>query len=105
MRIKEHPIIEFDHESKMVDFIFDDKQYQGVEGEPIACALHECGVMVLGHSRTGRARGLYCAIGNCSACLATVDGVSNIRLCVEKLKGGMVIKRQQGRGIITPKQK
>lgn len=100
MRIKNHPVLKFESQ-KEVSFIFDGKTYKGIEGQPIVCALHDSGVMVLGHSHTGRARGLYCAIGNCSACVATVNGVSNVRLCVEKLKEGMIVEKQQGRGIIN----
>ncbi|MCL2555973.1 MAG: (2Fe-2S)-binding protein [Firmicutes bacterium] len=100
MRIKNHPVLNFDDRQDLVEFTFDGKTYTGVLGEPIACALHNNGVMILGHSHTGRSRGLYCAIGNCSACLASVNGQSNIRLCTTKLEEGMVIIKQHGRGII-----
>ncbi|MCL2822028.1 MAG: (2Fe-2S)-binding protein [Firmicutes bacterium] len=99
MRIKNHPILNF-KEGKQVSFVFDGKPYKGEEGKPISCALHDNDIMLLGHSHTGRARGLYCAIGNCSACLATVNGVSNVRLCVEPLTEGTVIQKQFGKGII-----
>jgi len=101
MRIKNHPVLNFEKEQKIVDFIFDGKAYKGNEGEPIICALHDNDIMILGHSHKGRARGLYCAIGNCSACVATVNGKSNIRLCVTKLEAGMVIVKQNGKGIIN----
>lgn len=100
MRIKQHPILNFEESGKTVKFVFDGKTYEGKDGEPIACALHAAGVRVLGHSHKGRPRGLYCAIGNCSSCLATVDGVSNVRICVEKLREGMVIEPQEGKGLI-----
>ena len=100
MRIKNHPILKFEENPKIVEFIFDGKTYKGVKGEPIICALHDSGIMVLGHSHKGRARGLYCAIGNCSACVASVNGISNVRLCATKLEEGMVIVKQKGRGII-----
>jgi len=100
MRIKNHPILHFDDADNLIEFVFDGQVYHGVEGEPIACALHNNGVMVLGHSHSGRTRGLYCAIGNCSACLASINGKSNIRLCTTKLEKGMVIVKQHGKGII-----
>lgn len=100
MRIKNHPILNFEENAQTVSFTFDGKTYQGKEGEPIVCALHAAGVKVLGHSHDGRPRGLYCAIGNCASCLATVNGVSNVRICVEKLCGGMVIETQRGKGLI-----
>lgn len=100
MRISEHPVLTF-AEKKTVKFVFDGKEYYGVEGEPVSCALHANGIRILGHSHDkNRPRGLYCAIGNCSSCLATVNGVSNVRICVEKLKENMIIEMQNGRGRI-----
>ena len=45
-RIKHHPILEFG-EGRVVRFTFDGKELTGVQGEPIACALHAAGVRVL----------------------------------------------------------
>lgn len=98
VRIEKHPILEFG-ERKTVLFMFDGKPMEGYEGEPIASALHAAGVAALRHShRLGRPRGLFCAIGNCSSCLMTVDGVPNVRVCVEPLKEGMQVSTQTGRG-------
>ncbi|MEW6662042.1 MAG: (2Fe-2S)-binding protein [Bacillota bacterium] len=98
MRITKHPILEFQRGEK-VSFIFDGKQVEGFAGEPIAAALHAAGVKVLHHShRLNRPRGFYCAIGNCSSCLMVVDGVPNVRVCVEPLKDGMVVQTQKGKG-------
>lgn len=98
MRIAQHPILEF-QKGREVEFTFDGKAYKGFEGEPIAAALHAAGVMVLGHSHEkNRPRGFYCAIGNCSSCLMTVDGMPNVRVCTEKLKEGMVVETQRGKG-------
>jgi len=76
---------------------------EGFEGEPIAAALHANGVRVLRHSPSlGRPRGFFCAIGNCSSCFMVVDDRPNTRVCVEKLKEGMVIERQTGKGRLEP---
>ncbi|MCL2675437.1 MAG: (2Fe-2S)-binding protein [Firmicutes bacterium] len=99
MRINKHPILNFE-EGETVSFVFGGQRFEGKAGEPIACALHAAGVKILGHSHEGRPRGLYCAIGNCSSCLATVDGISNVRICVEKLREGMVVEMQEGKGLI-----
>ena len=100
MRIKEHPILEFPT-GKEVMFTFDGQEMTGIEGEPIAAALHAAGVRVLRHSpRLGRARGFFCAIGTCSSCLMTVDGVPNVRVCIEPLKEGMVVQTQKGHGVL-----
>ncbi|HNT04090.1 MAG: (2Fe-2S)-binding protein [Clostridiaceae bacterium] len=100
MRIEQHPIITF-NKGRKVQFTFDGKVYEGYEGEPIAAALHDAGIRVLGHThKLGRPRGFYCAIGNCSSCLMVVDGKPNVRVCVEKLKEGMAVETQIGRGDI-----
>ena len=98
MRIVDHPILTFKKEGE-VNFIFDGKNLKGYEGEPIAAALHAAGVKVLRHSaESKRPRGFYCAIGNCSSCLMTVDGKPNVRVCTEKLNEGMVVETQRGKG-------
>jgi aerobic-type carbon monoxide dehydrogenase small subunit (CoxS/CutS family) len=74
---------------------------EGFLGEPIIAALHAAGVRVLRHSlRHKRPRGLFCAIGNCSQCLMTVDGVPNVRVCTEPLRAGMIVTTQEGKGVL-----
>ena len=100
MRINDHPILEFQKGRKVV-FNFDGSQVEGFEGEPIAAALHASGIRVLSHSlKHNRPRGFWCAIGNCSSCNMRVNGVPNVRTCVEPLREGMVVETQQGRGDI-----
>jgi len=98
IRLKNHPILEF-HKGPKVTFFFDGKKMEGYEGEPVAAALHAQGIRVLKHSsRHNRPRGLFCAIGNCSSCSMKVNGVPNVRICVEPLLDGMVIESQKGQG-------
>ena len=98
MRIEDHPILTF-RRGKKVSFTFDAKELEGYEGEPIAAALHDAGVRVLRESpKMHRPRGFYCAIGNCSSCLMTVDGKPNVRVCVEELREGMKVETQKGKG-------
>ena len=98
MRIKEHPILEF-KKGKRISFTFEGKKMFGYEGEPIASARHDTGVMVLRYSlRHNRPRGFFCAIGRCSSCLMEVDGVPNVRTCITPLREGMSIRRQVGKG-------
>ncbi|WBW95561.1 (2Fe-2S)-binding protein [Oceanirhabdus sp. W0125-5] len=98
MRIEEHPIIDFNRRDK-INFNFNGGTIEAYEGETIAAALYAAGVKVLGHSLfKHRPRGLYCAIGNCSSCLMTVNGVPNVRICVTKAEDGMMVKSQIGRG-------
>jgi len=101
LRIKDHPILNFDYSEK-VKFYFEDQELEGVKGEPIASALHAAGIKVLSHSRHhNRPRGFFCAIGNCSSCTMRVNGIPNVRVCVEPLEEGMVVERQKGRGEIN----
>lgn len=98
MRLVEHPILTFQR-GKEVSFTLDGKEMKGFEGEPIAVALHAAGVKVLSHSLVKRRpRGFFCAIGNCSSCLMTVNGVPNVRTCTEPLAEGMVVETQAGKG-------
>lgn len=100
MRIINHPILQFPEKTK-VQFSFNGTAMEGYAGEPIAAALHAAGVTVLRHSHNlNRPRGLFCAIGNCSSCLMVVNGVPNIRVCVEPLAQGMTVETQTGRGML-----
>jgi len=100
MRIKNHPILSFP-QGKKVAFTYNGHLLEGVEGEPIAAALHDNGIKVLSHShKDARPRGLYCAIGNCSSCKMVVNGKANIRVCMEPLQQGMAVNTQTGRGEI-----
>lgn len=98
MRIENHPILEFNRGEK-ITFTFDGREIEGYDGETIAAALHAAGIKELAKSpELHRPRGLFCAIGNCSSCLMVVDGEPNIRVCVEKVKNGMKVETQIGKG-------
>lgn len=101
LRIEKHPVLSFP-ERKLVKFFFDNEEYQGYEGEPIAAALHAAGVKTLRRSpQKNRARGFFCAIGRCSSCIMEVDGQINIMTCITPLQEGMRIRMQKGHGTIT----
>ncbi|MGB9719861.1 MAG: (2Fe-2S)-binding protein [bacterium] len=98
--ITEHPILQFKRGRK-VKFYFEDKEFEGYEGLPIAAALHAAGIRVLRFSeKYNRPRGFFCAVGKCSSCLMEVDGRPNVMVCMEPLRKGMVVKRQKGKGIL-----
>lgn len=100
MRIDQHPILEFDRGEK-VTFFYNGREIDGYTEETIAAALHAAGIRTLGHSpELHRPRGLFCAIGNCSSCFMTVDGQPNVRVCVTKVKAGMRVEEQEGKGVI-----
>ncbi len=100
MRIEKHPILTWD-KGKKVKFTFEGQELEGYETETIAAALHANGIRVLRESEEmHRPRGLYCAIGNCSSCLMVVDGIPNVRVCVVKLREGMDVRKQLGKGVL-----
>ena len=101
MRIEEHPILDF-HKDNKISFTFNGETLEGYEGETIAAALHASGVKILGKSLfMHRPREFYCAIGNCSSCMMTVNGVANVKTCVTDLEEGMVVEIQEGKGVIA----
>ncbi len=102
LRIDSHPVLDFP-QKKIVKFFFEGKEYEGLEGEPIAAALHAAGVKMLRRSpQKNRARGFFCAIGRCSSCIMEVDGEINIMTCITPLKEGMQVRMQKGHGTIQP---
>lgn len=100
MRLEQHPILQFDRGEK-VTFTFNGQLVEGYTHETIAAALHAAGIRELGHSQNlNRPRGLFCAIGNCSSCFMTVDGEPNVRVCITKVRDGMVVMEQVGKGVV-----
>ena len=95
-RINEHPILDF-KKGKGVTFYYEGQELKGCEGETIAAALYAAGVRSLHETeKKHRHRGLFCAIGNCSSCLMKVNGIPNVRVCVEPLREGITVERQVG---------
>ena len=95
-RIEQHPILEF-KKGREVTFTYEGQELKGYEGETIAAALHAAGVRSVHESeKKHRHRGLFCAIGNCSSCLMKVNGIPNVRVCVEPLREGIAVERQVG---------
>jgi len=99
-RIGDHPILEFER-GREIRFDLDGRALEGYETETIAAALHASGVRILRRSiGRDRPRGFFCAIGRCSSCLMTVDGVPNIMTCVTPLRSGMRVETQRGKGAL-----
>jgi len=98
MRIEKHPILTFER-GKEIYFTFDGKRIKAFEGETIAAALHADGIIKYNTSpKLHRPRGLFCAVGHCSSCLMTVNGIPNTRICVTRAEEGMIVHSQNPRG-------
>ncbi|MDR1217284.1 MAG: (2Fe-2S)-binding protein [Oscillospiraceae bacterium] len=99
MRIDEHPVLGAAPERREVKFTHDGAELTGYDGEPIAAALRAAGVMIHRYTKKyDSPRGVFCAIGRCTDCVMTVDGVSNVRTCVTALREGMAVDTQRGAG-------
>src|SRR2546421_7053782 len=78
-----------------VEFTYDGKRVSGFAGDTIGSALFADGRRVFSRSfKYHRPRGLLCCSGHCPNCMMTVDGVPNVRTCVEPLREGAVVTPQ-----------
>jgi sarcosine oxidase subunit alpha len=76
-------------------FSFDGRQVDAFEGDTIGSALFADGRRVFSRSfKYHRQRGLVCCSGSCPNCLMEVDGVPNVRVCVEPARAGARVRAQ-----------
>ena len=81
--------------SQRVSFTFEGKRIEGVQGDTVGSALYASGVRTFTRSfKYHRSRGLLCVSGSCPNCLMNVDGVPNVRTCMEPLREGMSVRHQ-----------
>ena len=99
MRVTHHPILGDLPDSNEVKILVDGKALTALAGEPIAAALAAAGIRVHRYTeeRT-EPRGIFCAIGQCTDCVMTVNGIPNVRTCVTPVVDGMVVETQHGSG-------
>ena len=99
LRIRQHPILGEQPQGRQVTIYFDGKPLSAIEGEPIAAVLTEAGVRVFRHTaREDHPRGIFCAIGRCTDCAMTVNGVPGVRTCITRVEEGMRVEIQHGLG-------
>ena len=76
---------------------FDGQAVPARDGDSVATALLASGITVTGTNPvSGDARGPYCMMGACYACLAVIDGRANRQTCMTPVRDGMVVTRQEG---------
>jgi sarcosine oxidase, subunit alpha len=82
-RLERHPLTPIEH-GPSVTFYRNGRPIQGFANEPLAVAEYAANQRVLSRSmRYHRARGLFCGTGNCTSCFQSLNGVPNVRTCVE----------------------
>jgi sarcosine oxidase subunit alpha len=81
--------------SRTVSFRYGSERIEAFAGDTIGSALYGHGRRVFSRSfKYHRPRGLACCSGHCPNCMMSVDGVPNVRVCVEPVREGAVVKAQ-----------
>ncbi len=74
---------------------FDGTPVRAYAGESVAAALYAGGHRVLSRSlKYHRPRAFFCLEGHCCGCLMRIDGVPNLRACLEPCRDGLVVAPQ-----------
>jgi len=88
--------------STRVVFTFDGLAVGGYAGDTIGSALYASGRRLFSRSfKYHRPRGLLCCSGHCPNCLMTVDGVPNVRACMEPIRQGAEVETQNVLGSLN----
>jgi predicted molibdopterin-dependent oxidoreductase YjgC len=75
---------------RAVNILVDGLTVPAFDGESIAAALLAAGWRALRTApRRAEPRGMYCGIGLCFECVATVDGQGSVRTCRTPVRDGM----------------
>ena len=83
--------------SRSITFEFNGRTVAAHPGDTIGSALAASGRALLSRSfKYHRPRGLLCVSGKCPNCMMQVDGVPNVRSCVEPVRAGMKVRTQKG---------
>lgn len=93
-RLPSHPSERLNRASP-VSITMDGRLLPAFEGDTVGSAMAANGVVITGRSfKYHRPRGLRCMTGACASCMVTVDGVPNVRACLEPVRDAMVVRRQ-----------
>lgn len=99
MLVENHPILETYERGKEVHITFDGKEVVAYEGQVVAAALLAAGYSQFRETqKEHKKRGLFCGIGRCTDCMMIIDGKPNQRTCVTRVRDGMKVETQYGRG-------
>jgi sarcosine oxidase subunit alpha len=90
MRLPPQPGEHIDR-GRPLTFEYDGTPVTGFAGDTLGSALFASGRRVFSRSfKYHRPRGLLCCSGACPNCMMTVDGVPNVRVCVEPIREAVV---------------
>ena len=100
MRLPPRPGERIDRSGEFT-FLFNQTPVSAFAGDTIASALFAAGRRVFSRSfKYHRPRGLYCCSGRCPNCLIDVDGVPNVRVCMEPARPGAQVRAQNVLGSV-----
>lgn len=96
-RVWIHPVLGKLEPRKVIRFKYcqsgECRELEAIEGDSIASALLANNVKVFKYSERFRLpQTVFCAIGLCTSCIMTVNGVPNVRTCITPVKEGIVVK-------------
>lgn len=74
-----------------VEIVVDGRPVAAEAGASVAAALLASGRRAWRTTPSGAPRGLFCGIGVCFDCTATVDGAASTRTCVTTVAPGMTV--------------
>ncbi|HKV19780.1 MAG TPA: (2Fe-2S)-binding protein [Mycobacterium sp.] len=77
-----------------IEITLDGEVLRGIAGQTLAGILISNGRSAWRTDSTGRPRGLFCGIGSCFDCLATVNDETDVRLCRRRARAGDAVMRQ-----------
>lgn len=84
-----------DSRGQPVQILLEGKPVRAFRNESVAVGLYASGHRVLSRSiKYHRPRGFFCLEGHCGACLVRIDGVPNLRACMEPCRDGMTVEAQ-----------
>ncbi len=98
-RITRHPVLGPLPVQGEVIFFADGRPVRAREGDTVAVALVAAGWKRFRKTeKRHEPRGIFCAIGKCTDCVMTVDGIPNVRTCVTPVRENMQVETQDGLG-------
>ncbi|REJ77889.1 MAG: (2Fe-2S)-binding protein [Acidobacteria bacterium] len=78
--------------AEILRYKIDGTEHEASPGTTVAAALLNVGVTAFRISVSGEPRAPLCGMGICFDCRVTIDGVSNVRSCLEPVADGMEIE-------------